>query len=216
MLDESRQALKGHQTLLNQLDVMLALQDKMNTRVHESWKTQNFQWYRAIWTECAETLDHYGWKWWKKQTPDRDQVCMELVDIWHFGLSILLLDGAILSELLSDLAEPDVSSDDFRELLEDFTAATLTTKGFDLLKFRRLMAAVDMSMDDLYCQYIGKNVLNFFRQDHGYKDGSYHKVWQGREDNEHLVEALSTLDPARDDFSDALYAELESRYPQPS
>lgn len=213
MLDESRAALKGQETVLNQFNAMLELQDKMNTRVHPDWKNQNFQWYRAIWTECAETMDHYGWKWWKKQTPDRDQVCMELVDIWHFGLSILLLEGAILSDLLKDLVEPDVESDQFRELLEDFTASTLNTKGFDLRGFRRMMAAVDMSMDDLYCQYIGKNVLNFFRQDHGYKEGSYHKVWQGREDNEHLVEVLAQLDPVREDFADALYAELESRYP---
>jgi hypothetical protein len=25
-------------------------------------------------------LDHYGWKWWKKQTPDTEQVILELVD----------------------------------------------------------------------------------------------------------------------------------------
>lgn len=213
MLDESRSALKGQDTLLNQFNAMLELQDKMNTRVHENWKAQNFAWYRAIWTECAETMDHYGWKWWKKQTPDRDQVWMELVDIWHFGLSILLLEGAILSELLGELEEPEVEPERFRELLEEFTAATLTSKSFDLRAFRKLMAAVDMSMDDLYCQYIGKNVLNFFRQDHGYKEGTYHKLWHGKEDNEHLVEVLAELDPAADDFADVLYSELGARYP---
>lgn len=214
MLDESRSALKGQETLLNQLNAMLELQDKMNTRVHPEWKAQKFAWYRAIWTECAETMDHYGWKWWKKQTPDRDQVCMELVDIWHFGLSILLLEGAILSELLGELEQPEVNAEEFREVLEEFTAATLNTKSFDLRGFRKLMSAVDMSMDDLYAQYIGKNVLNFFRQDHGYKEGTYHKIWQGKEDNEHLVEVLSLLDPALEDYADQLYAELKARYPQ--
>lgn len=214
MLDESRSALKGQEALLNQFNAMLELQDKMNTRVHEDWKSQDFAWYRAIWTECAETLDHYGWKWWKKQTPDRDQVCMELVDIWHFGLSILLLEGAILSELLDEFEAPEVDAESFRELLEDFTANTLTSKSFDLRKFRRLMAAIDMSPDDLYRQYIGKNVLNFFRQDHGYKEGSYMKVWGEKEDNEHLVEVLQVLDPSLDNFADVLYAELESRYPE--
>ena len=75
------------------------------------------------------------------------------------------------------------------------------------------MGAVDMSSDDLYRQYIGKNVLNFFRQDHGYKEGTYIKVWDGKEDNEHLVEVLDQLDPSLDNFADLLYAELESRYP---
>lgn len=213
MLDECLSAKTANETQLSQLNTMLELQDKMNRRVHPDWQTQNFQWYRAIWTECAETLDHYGWKWWKKQTSDRDQVCMELVDIWHFGLSILLLEGIDSVELIDQLEEPRLEGEDFRELLEDFTAATLTTKGFDLRKFRSLMAAVDMSLDDLYAQYVGKNVLNFFRQDHGYQDGSYHKLWNGKEDNEHLVEVLESLDPSIDKYADTLYAQLESRYP---
>ena len=79
MLDQCRSSNAQLQAQRNQLNVMLELQDKMNARVHPDWQSQNFPWYRAIWTECAETMDHYGWKWWKKQTPDRDQVCMELV-----------------------------------------------------------------------------------------------------------------------------------------
>ena len=39
-----------------------------------------------------------------------------------------------------------------------------------------------------------KNVLNFFRQDNGYKDGSYIKLWDGKEDNQHLVELTTELD----------------------
>ena len=68
-----------------QLVTMLELQSDMNTKVHADWKQQNFEWYRAIWVECAELLDHYGWKWWKKQNPDVGQIELELVDIWHFG-----------------------------------------------------------------------------------------------------------------------------------
>ncbi len=50
-----------------QLATMLELQNNMNTKVHANWREQQFEWYRAIWIECAELLDHYGWKWWKKQ-----------------------------------------------------------------------------------------------------------------------------------------------------
>ncbi len=42
------------QALLN----MLHMQDRMNTRVHENWPAQNFEWYRAIWIECGEALPH--------------------------------------------------------------------------------------------------------------------------------------------------------------
>ena len=57
-----------------QIKTMLDLQDSMNTKVNSDWRAQNFEWYRAIWIECAELLDHYGWKWWKKQQPDIDQI----------------------------------------------------------------------------------------------------------------------------------------------
>ena len=69
---------------------MLEMQEEMNNRVHYSWRNQNFEWYRAIWIECAELMDHYGYKWWKHQEPDEAQVQLEIVDIWHFGMSCLL------------------------------------------------------------------------------------------------------------------------------
>jgi dimeric dUTPase (all-alpha-NTP-PPase superfamily) len=67
---------------------MLELQNAMNTRVHNEWRDQGFEWYRAIWIESAELMDHYGWKWWKHQKPDVEQVKLELIEIWHFGLTL--------------------------------------------------------------------------------------------------------------------------------
>ncbi|MDA0955505.1 MAG: dUTP diphosphatase, partial [Proteobacteria bacterium] len=72
--------------------------------------------------------------------------------------------------------------------------------------------AMKMDLAQLYRAYMGKNVLNAFRQDHGYKVGRYEKVWQGREDNVHLVELEETLDVSAPDFRQALYAALEARY----
>jgi len=200
-------------TLTSQLNTMLALQDKMNQRVHSDWRAQNFAWYRAIWTEGAETIEHYGWKWWKKQTPDRPQVCMELVDIWHFGLSILILEERSVADIVAILANTDTEEGDFPSLLERFTETTMRTRSFDVSEFSQLLASMEMSLDDLYLQYIGKNVLNFFRQDHGYKDGSYQKIWGGREDNEHLVDVLREADPSDSTLAKRLYVELEKRYP---
>ena len=64
------------------------------------------------------------------------------------------------------------------------------------------------------CRTRGKNVLNFFRQDHGYQEGTYVKLWQGREDNEHLSELLESLDDTDPGFPDAVYRALSARYPQ--
>ncbi|ACE84034.1 dUTP diphosphatase [Cellvibrio japonicus] len=199
-----------------QIRIMLELQDGMNTRVNADWHQQGYEWYRAIWVECAELMDHYGWKWWKKQSPDTDQVALELIDIWHFGLSILLQSGASLDEIIARIERELVirtDEQDFRLDLEQFAAATLADKQFHIGLFARLMAGVSLSFDQLYRGYVGKNVLNFFRQDHGYKDGTYRKHWQdGREDNEHLVDAVKLLDASRADFKDALYLELKQRY----
>ena len=52
-----------------------------------------------------------------------------------------------------------------------------------------------------------------FRQDKGYKEGTYQKIWNGREDNEYLVEIIGSLDSSRSEFKDEVYAALESAYP---
>lgn len=56
-------------------------------------------------------------------------------------------------------------------------------------------------------------VSSFFRQDNGYKDGSYIKVWDGREDNEHLVDVLASTDVNASGYSQLIYTGLKSRYP---
>ena len=198
-----------------QIMTMLDLQNDMNTKVHADWRAQNFEWYRAIWIECAELLDHYGWKWWKKQTPDVDQIALELVDIWHFGLSLMLLSNDskdVLVDQVEQIFMSPVMSDDFAIDLESFTEKTLITKDFDLQGFARLMAGINMDFETLYVGYVGKNVLNFFRQDYGYKDGSYVKQWHGVEDNEHLVQIVSTLDTSSSAFAKNLYSQMELRY----
>ena len=78
-------------TATTQITQMLTMQDAMNSRVSDTWKNNNYEWYRAIWVECAEMLDHHGWKWWKAQTLDLPQVQMELVDVWHFALSHMII-----------------------------------------------------------------------------------------------------------------------------
>ena len=55
-------------------------------------------------------------------------------------------------------------------------------------------------------------MLNFFRQDHGYKEGSYRKRWAGREDNEHLMELLQQVDTGDADAERTLYGALAARY----
>ena len=200
------------QALIN----MLRMQHSMNSRVHDHWVEQNFAWYRAAWIECGELIEHYGYKWWKKQTPDMEQVRLEVIDIWHFGLSALFRDGKTVEqiggEIARELAAHQPSGLEVREATEQLALYCLQTKSFSVSLFWDLMLASGLDFDSLYTSYVGKNVLNFFRQDHGYKEGSYIKNWADREDNEHLVEVLESLDHSAADFADAVYAALALRY----
>ena len=196
---------------------MLELQDAMNTRVNTEWRAANNEWYRAIWTECAEMLDHYGWKWWKHQQPDLDQVRLELVDILHFAMSDYLLQSndneTLASRILDEMDSPE-GFNDIRLAIESMAQSTIANRSMHFSIFANIMQLIEMDFDQLYRIYIGKNVLNFFRQDHGYKDGSYIKVWQGREDNEHLAELLTRLDSDSDDFKKDVYQGLKTLYPE--
>ncbi len=200
----------------NQINQMLSMQDAMNSRVSDTWRNNNYEWYRAIWVECAEMLDHHGWKWWKHQEIDVPQVQLELVDIFHFGLSLRLMTGEAVETIASELAEQlstGGTESDFKLALESLASDAVTNKSFNATAFSDCMRLMAMDLNELFRQYVGKNTLNFFRQDHGYKDGSYVKVWQGKEDNEVLAEVVSALDASADDFQQQLYQALESHYP---
>ena len=205
--------MKG-EALREKIKEMLDLQNKINEKVHPHWREQNFEWYRAIWVECAELLDHYGWKWWKKQSPNQAQIELELVDIWHFGLSILLSNYDIEKSisLISEGMIDQRGSGKFRENLEDFTSNTLQTRSFDLKRFNQVMNDVGLTFEKLYVGYISKNVLNSFRQDKGYQAGTYVKDWGGIEDNEYLIRLTSKMDPKSENFSSELYTLMEKEY----
>lgn len=194
---------------------MAALQAAHNEAVDPAWRTAGLAYYRAIWVECAELLDHYGWKWWKHQTRDLPQVRLELVDIWHFGLSMLLLEDRV-DEALAETMRVGLTGprepEPFPEAVEALAAAAVAQRSFDVPAFLTCLRAVELDLPGLYRAYVGKNVLNAFRQDHGYKAGTYDKLWQGREDNVHLVELEQALSVEAPDFREALYAALAARY----
>lgn len=196
---------------------MLALQDEMNARVDPDWLARGREWYRAIWIECAELMDHYGgWKWWKASERDVAQVLLEIVDIWHFGLSVRIRadrdHARAAAAIVAEWVRP-LPSQGFLRDVEALAAHALTQRDLLVSAVPTLLADIGRDFDDLYRNYIGKNVLNFFRQDHGYREGRYVKTWGGREDNAHLVDVLAALDSASPTFRDDVYRALAARYP---
>lgn len=213
-----------------QLSAMLEMQDEMNCKVNPDWVAAGNNWYRAIQVEGVEAIEHHGWKWWKKQECDWAQLRMELVDIWHFILSAAIQHkhgdtGEAGCEMLSELGAgtnttihydgrdhslPGMKLLDKLDLLVGLAAARRSS----LALFESVLEECGMDWNELFRQYLGKNVLNMFRQDHGYKSGEYIKIWEGREDNEHLVEILDMADLSAADVRDVLYRSLADRYRQ--
>ena len=145
---------------------MLQMQHRMNSRVHADWIDQRFEWYRAAWIECGELMDHVGYKWWKKQTPDMEQVRLEVVDIWHFGMSALfrgdtdleVLAQQIAADFLSlpgDVAEGRSEKERIHAATEALAQHALESKGFSVALFGELMQACGLTPAELYRHYVG-------------------------------------------------------------
>ena len=211
-----------------QLNTMLTLQDGMNRKVNPQWLSANYAYLRAAMIESVEGIEHHGWKWWKAQHKDLPQLQMELVDIWHFALSSIIIQfegdieqssSTIAQQLASNTSSVTFDGKDYDftrlDILDNLQlmAGLCAANRFDVPLFIKIVEQAEMNADERYRQYVGKNVLNFFRQDNGYKEGSYLKLWNGREDNEHLVEVLNALDIALPDYSDQVYQGLQQRYP---
>ncbi len=194
-----------------QLQTMFQLQAAMNYRVDPNWTYARYPYLRAVVVEAAEAIEHHGWKWWKQQHRDLGQLQMELVDIWHFLLSEILLRNGGMKTRRGSISRRPMSARARREGCNS-TAKSILSEELELLDllqaligtaaagrvelglFAEIMSGCELDWPELYKQYVSKNVLNFFRQDHGYQEGTYRKIWNGREDNEVLVEVMATLD----------------------
>lgn len=205
---------------------MLDLQDSMNRKIDADWLGKRHAYLRAVLVEATEALEHYGWKWWKKQSPDMPQLRIELIDIWHFVLSEYLLRAngdksaaaaAIAAEwesgspLTFDGKTYQPGTLDLREQLE-LLCALAAVRRMHLPLLVRLLAACELTPAALFREYVSKNVLNHFRQDRGYKTGDYKKNWNGAEDNVHMAEILDGMRHADEQLADTLYYALAQRY----
>jgi len=224
---------------MDKILLMMQLQDSLNNATNgENWtngvtKTGNIiNWRRCIYMECAEMIDSFTWKHWKDLSAeaDWDNLQIEVIDVWHFIISLAIEDYsknlkgqvedlAIDVSQLESFSKIDVSSsvfasqDEVIAKVEDIMCLVLSKEKLDLEQlisdFFDLVIMSGLDLNSLYKLYVGKNILNQFRQDNGYKDGSYIKVWAGEEDNvvmKRIWEQNEDLKP------DALYKELSKIY----
>lgn len=232
---------------------MAQLQDELNSIIDPKWKSNGWDFRRAVWMECAELVDHLGWKWWANSPPDMDEriahldretcdrVAIEIVDIWHFAISRFLVysnpDTLANSDMSIQFAMAAEQGGDYGKkrgqdplnhtrrsylrivegLVVHAAASETATIGVSTLATRLLDLTLPfMTTGHLSHVYVQKCVLNVFRQKHGYRSGSYRKVWSdGREDNDHMQDIVRRLESEAGDnaaFSERLVSELERAY----
>lgn len=201
--------------LYTKLQDMAHLQNLHNQRINDDWRRSGFNYRRAVWVECAELMDHLGWKWWTIQNTDKNQVLLEIVDIWHFGLSMMIIEEQITQKVAMEIEAffnqpPEVT--DQHQVIEEFVLAMLEEERFAREKFFTICVAMQINFDMLHQHYLAKHVLNEFRQDNGYSTGKYIKVWQGREDNQHLIEIVAQAPTLDSTFKHRIYEALQNKY----
>jgi dimeric dUTPase (all-alpha-NTP-PPase superfamily) len=217
------------------LKTMLDMQNALNIHTNgEFWATNHknektgkvINWRRAIWLELAEFVESFDWKHWKHAKNDLDNAKTELVDIWHFMLSETITQypkntTEELAALLSGHMYKKVNLNKELELSEMLVSIVLdknkpfTFSVFDnepnaYSVFYTLCDLLKLTFDELFTRYMVKNTLNEFRQNNGYNDGSYIKIWNGKEDN---VVALEVADKLGDKLDkESLMSGLTSEY----
>lgn len=211
---------------IDQARDMLHLQAAMNATVNVRWIEAGYPFLRAVVVEVGEALEHLGWKWWKKQDPDIEQVRLELIDILHFYLSAILVsekgdEDSAAQFLMENSVSRDtvvldgqcyvLGSKNLLELLE-LLAGLSAARRIEVCVLEECFKRCDLDWNTATKIYVSKNVLNVFRQAHGYKEGTYIKIWNGDEDNVVLSRIADTLSPNSVDYAAALYSALEERY----
>jgi dimeric dUTPase (all-alpha-NTP-PPase superfamily) len=224
---------------MEKIKAMLTLQQQLNDATNgQGWEKGHTQhgksidWRRCIYLEAAELIESYPWKHWKNidAKPDYENIKIEAVDIWHFVMSeALRLYKVEEKGSIEDLAMAISQEEGYRGFVdnasvthqnhyaeiatvEDFVKSLFCNEPIKVLvsKFFGVAQLSGLDLEKLYLLYIGKNILNTFRQDHGYKEGSYLKLWEGREDNVLMQEILESN---RNISPEMLYKKLEEVYP---
>jgi dimeric dUTPase (all-alpha-NTP-PPase superfamily) len=210
------------------IEQMFKLQNELNVHTNgQMWvdgltkENRQISWYRCIYMEAAEAIDSFNWKHWKNINiePDWANIKVELVDIWHFIMSeaIRVDDQSYANQYEEIDVIGDLDSEVLLQTLERILSLSAQAKIENNNKSIRetidlffvALSHIGMDTGELYKRYVVKNQLNSFRQQNGYKDGSYIKIWGSVEDN---VVAFNMMDDNPGISPTELYRQLESTY----
>ena len=194
----------------NMLKELTHLQDAFNKKVNPQWLIAGYPFHRAIWMEAGELVEGTnGWKWWKGQSGfEKAQLQLEVIDILHFLISWAMVSDhidngpAATDELEATLLEieawqvPEIFN--VRDVIDASEALVAAAANRNLsgaiMHFATLAHVCQLTPASMRKLYISKNALNTFRNKNGYKEGTYIKIWSGREDNQ-VMEGILDVNP---------------------
>jgi len=218
----------------HKLEEMFLLQKKLNDSTNgKNWELginkfgKEINWLRCIHMEVSELIESTPWKHWKdiNSSSDMNNLHVELVDIWHFLMSYILQETNIprAVSLVNTHCIYEASNNiDIKLVVKEaeklsYISLAIDTKNMPsfsgverfIEQFFRTCKIAGLSFTWLQKLYIGKNCLNQFRQDNGYKEGTYKKVWNKEEDNSVMIRILEKIE---DVSFTHLYEQLEAEY----
>lgn len=177
------------------------IQKVFNNSVAPGWQLDRgqdkYNYWMAILDETVEVLGSKHWKWWKDKNKmnqvDWDNVKVELVDIFHFVLSIAIQHESqhiIFSQIVNlemnrlnpdsqKTTTPRIQDKDFFKNFWDEFLMAVQYKNLPLVAVRMVeyWYRAGGTAEDLFMHYRIKSALNEVRQEFGYGTSTYAKNW---------------------------------------
>ena len=189
---------------INNLKAIAMLQDGLNEIITTEWKTnrtrEEFQLESNL--ELSEFIEMCPHKFWRNECSRNvkadwflekrykvrvDKAKLEIVDILHFALSGAILDKDDLDIVpLYNPIKKVKANEVYSELCSKILSFNWMVVIYQLIVIANLLGFDIMSF------YIAKHTLNHIRQLRGMGEGKYDKHKFGKEDNDILLECIST------------------------
>jgi len=193
----------------------IEIQKKFNNSVAPGWdkkdaeSQEKFDFWMAILDESVEVLGSKHWKWWKKDKEvgeiDWDNIRVELVDLFHFILSVCIqqdMQTVIFQQLVNLEMNKEglkVKDDKFFSDFWDQFLMSVQMRMLPLVAIRivEYWYRTGGDANELFMEYRIKAALNNIRQEFGYGT-TYQKMWLDIRDGEYKEDNVIAWELAQD------------------
>jgi len=172
----------------------IELQKEFNNKVAPGWmqdiNQKQYNFWMAILDETVEVLNSKHWKWWKNSDNmhkvDWKNVNVELIDIFHFVMSICIQNN-LQNTLFLQLVNMEMHKEELQKIKdeeffdgfwEDFLMAVqMKLLPVVVVRLVEYWYRAGGDAESLFREYRIKASLNKIRQEFGYSQNAYEKIW---------------------------------------